>query len=90
MIKEDTLNTILLVGILCFFIGIGIIVIELGGAYKYCKSQDGNYKLDLNGKEISHLCNGLEISRYENFDGKVEWDFSKNYNFTIIFPNTSE
>lgn len=90
MINEDTLNTILLVGILCFFVGVGIIVIELGGAYKYCKSQDGDYKLSFNEKEIIHLCNGLEISRYENTEGKVKWDFSKNYNFTIIFTNTSE
>ena len=90
MEKGDLLNTILLIGISCLFIGIGIIIVELGGAYHYCNTQDGHYKLYIHEKEIKHLCNDLEISRYENTEGDVKWDFSKNYNFNITFPNSSE
>jgi hypothetical protein len=82
MEKDYILIFIIVFGIICISVSLGLILTELYHAHKYCHSQDGKYKLQINKEGINHLCNDLKISRYNN-DGETVWDFEKNRNFTI-------
>jgi hypothetical protein len=88
MERERVLDLIILVSAIILFVGAGLIIVELYGAHKYCKSNDGHYKLSINEQGVNHLCDGLKISRYLE-EGKTSWNFEKNKNFTIILTNIS-
>ena len=75
-------NVIIFGGIAMFFIGIGLIINEVGlGGYAFCKSVDGDYSLKIiQNKTLSpgHYCNEERIFKYD--DG---WNFEYNKEFLL-------
>lgn len=70
MNREAFWGLIIVIGILMFFIAIGLVIVEVSEAKSFCSHENGSYSF--NFAEIKYYCDDFEIARYKN-----GWDFVK-------------
>lgn len=77
--KEKIFMILITVGTLLFFIAVGLIVVEVYDAFKFCKSEQGKYSMAI--YPPAHFCNNQEIYSY-NGPNKQFWAFKSEHVIT--------